>query len=88
MLTTTFWDPAIRERDGNILAATLGGRDNTRALVGDWRHDGVEQHDGQQHPVRRQLHQRAPDARRNFFGPEDVGIKMFSYIAGRTCRSP
>ncbi len=34
-------------------------------VAGDWRHDGVEQHGRQQHPVRRQPHQRAPDARRH-----------------------
>jgi hypothetical protein len=28
MLSTTFWDPAFVNADGNILAATLGGRDN------------------------------------------------------------
>ena len=29
MLSTTFWDPAFANANGNILAATLGGRDNT-----------------------------------------------------------
>ena len=35
-----------------------------RPFPGRWRHDGAERHDGQQHPVDRQPHQRAPDARR------------------------
>src|SRR6185312_983257 len=30
MLSTTFWDPAFANANGNILAATLGGRDNTQ----------------------------------------------------------
>src|SRR6266545_1209150 len=29
MLSTVFWDPAFANANGNILAATLGGRDNT-----------------------------------------------------------
>src|SRR5688572_13823238 len=37
MLSTTFWDPAFENADGNILAATLGGRDNSQNsfVVGD-----------------------------------------------------
>src|SRR5437867_1342187 len=30
MLSTTFWEPAYANASGNILAATLGGRDNTQ----------------------------------------------------------
>src|SRR5712691_7803454 len=37
MLSTTFWGPAFENANGNILAATLGGRDNTQhsLAIGD-----------------------------------------------------
>ena len=37
MRSTTFWEPAFLNSDGNILSATLGGRDNSQNsfVVGD-----------------------------------------------------
>ena len=48
------------------------------ALAGDRRHDGVEQHDGQQHPRSPSIGRASLRTHADLFGPEDVGIKMFS----------
>ena len=83
-LSTTFWDPALVNSPDNILAAGgggagAGGRDNTQhsLAVGDtWIVSNNVVNN-----VRVSIN-RTSIVRTNadMFGPEDVGIKMFSYV--------
>ena len=80
MLTTTFWDPAFAN-NGNILATTLGGRDSDATVAGDWRHDGAEQHDGQQRPLHRSPHERRTGRTRDLLRPGGRRHQELSYVA-------
>ena len=80
MLTTTTWEPAFRNaEDGNILAATLGGRDNAAHsfTVGDTLVlsptvvNNVRVFANRTRVVR--YHE-------ELFGPEDVGVNIYTYI--------
>ena len=79
MLSTTFWDPAFENANGNILAATLGGRDNTQhslaightMVLSNTTVNNIRVSVNRTSVVR---------THSELFGPEDVGIKMFTYI--------
>jgi hypothetical protein len=79
MLSTTFWDPAFANANGNILAATLGGRDNTQhsLAIGDSMVLSNTTVNNVRFSVNRTSVLRTHS---DLFGPEDVGIKMFSYV--------
>ncbi|HLG59218.1 MAG TPA: TonB-dependent receptor [Vicinamibacterales bacterium] len=79
MLSTTFWEPAFANAGGNILAATLGGRDNTQhsLAIGDTMVLSNTMVNNIRVSVNRTSVVRT---HAELFGPEDVGIKMFSYI--------
>jgi len=79
MLSTTFWDPAFANANGNILAATLGGRDNTQhsLAIGD----AMVLSNTTVNNIRLSINRTSiVRTHADLFGPEDVGIKMFSYI--------
>ena len=78
-LVTTFWDPAFENANGNILAATLGGRDNTQHsfAFGDSMVLSSTVVNNFRVSVNRTGVLRTHS---DLFGPEDVGIKMFTYI--------
>src|SRR5919197_1470073 len=79
MLSTTFWEPAYENANGNILAATLGGRDNTQhsLAIGDT----MVLSNSTVNNIRFSLNRTSiVRTHSQLFGPEDVGIKMFSYI--------
>ncbi len=68
MRTTTFWNPALSNSPDNILVAgtTGGGGPRQRFTVTRrWPHAGVEQLDGQQHPLHCQPDQCPPHAHRH-----------------------
>src|SRR5262245_10977809 len=78
-LSTTFWDPAYLNADGNILAATLGGRDNAQhsLAVGEtWVISNTMINNVRVAVDRTRVLRTHAD----LFGPEDVGIKMYSHI--------
>jgi hypothetical protein len=79
MLSTTFWDPAFANANGNILAATLGGRDNTQhsLAIGDTMVLSNTMVNNIRMSVNRTSVVRT---HAELFGPEDVGVKMFTYI--------
>ena len=79
MLSTTFWEPAFENANGNILAATLGGRDNTQhsLAIGDSMVLSNTTVNNVRFSVNRTSVVRTHS---ELFGPEDVGIKMFTYI--------
>jgi hypothetical protein len=79
MLSTVFWDPSFENASGNILAATLGGRDNTQhsLAIGDSMVLSNTMVNNIRVSVNRTSVVRTHS---NLFGPEDVGIKMFTYI--------
>ena len=83
-LSTTFWDPALKNTPGNILAAGgggpgAGGRDNSQhsLAVGDtWIINSTVVNN-----VRFALNRtRVVRTHADMFGPEDVGINMYSHI--------
>ena len=79
MLSTTFWEPAFANANGNILAATLGGRDNTQhsLAIGDT----MVLSNTTVNNIRFSLNRTSVvRTHSELFGPEDVGIKMFTYI--------
>jgi hypothetical protein len=84
MLSTTFWDPALVNTPDNILAAGgggagAGGRDNAMhsLAVGDtWVVNNNVVNNVRVYTNRTRILRTHAD----MFGPEDVGIKMFSYI--------
>jgi len=79
MLSTTFWGPAFENANGNILAATLGGRDNTQhsLAIGD----SMVLSNTIVNNVRLSVNRTSVvRTHSELFGPEDVGIKMFTYI--------
>ena len=79
MLSTTFWEPAFVNADGNILAATLGGRDNTQhsLAIGD----SMVLSNTMVNNIRVSVNRTSVlRTHADLFGPEDVGIKMFTYI--------
>ena len=79
MRSTTFWDPAFKNANGNILAATLGGRDNEQnsLAVGDtW-----VMSNSMVNNLRLSLNRTSVvRTHADLFGPEDVGVKMYSHI--------
>jgi hypothetical protein len=79
MLSTTFWEPAYVNANGNILAATLGGRDNTQhsLAIGDTMVLSNTTVNNIRLSVNRTSVVRTHS---DLFGPEDVGIKMFTYV--------
>jgi hypothetical protein len=79
MLSTTFWEPAFANANGNILAATLGGRDNTQhsLAVGETMVLSNNVVNNVRVSVNRTSVVRT---HAELFGPEDVGVKMFTYI--------
>src|SRR5688572_3807856 len=79
MLSTTFWKPAFENANGNILAATLGGRDNSQhsLAIGDTMVLSNAVVNNIRVSVNRTSVVRTHSP---LFGPEDVGIKMFTYI--------
>jgi hypothetical protein len=82
MLTTTKWDPALLNANGNILAAAgtgAGGRDNAQhsLVVGDTYVFSSNVVNSARAFVDRT---RVIRTNADMFGPEDVGIKMYSYI--------
>jgi hypothetical protein len=79
MLSTTFWEPAYENANGNILAATLGGRDNTQhsLAIGD----SMVLSNTTVNNIRLSVNRTSVvRTHSELFGPEDVGIKMFTYI--------
>ena len=83
-LSTTFWDPALKNTPGNILAAGgggagAGGRDNSQhsLAVGDtWVVASTVVNN-----VRLSINRtRVLRTHADMFGPDDVGIKMFSHV--------
>ena len=82
MLSTTKWDPAFLNANGNILAAAgtgAGGRDNsqTSLVVGDTYVFSPSVVNSARVFVDRT---RVLRTNADMFGPEDVGVKMYSYI--------
>jgi hypothetical protein len=78
-LSTTFWDPAYLNSDGNLLSATLGGRDNAQhsLAVGEtWVISNTMINNVRVAVDRTRVLRTHAD----LFGPEDVGIKMYSHI--------
>src|SRR6185436_8309151 len=83
LLATTFWDPALKNTPDNILAAGsgagAGGRDNAQHsfTIGDT----MVLSNTTVNSVRLFVNRtRILRTHADMFGPEDVGIKMFSYI--------
>src|SRR4029078_8864309 len=79
MLSTTFWEPAFANANGNILSATLGGRDNTQhsLAVGD----SMVLSNTTVNNIRLTVNGTSiVRTHADLFGPADVGIKMFTYI--------
>ena len=79
MLSTTFWDPAYLNSGGNILAATLGGRDNRQDsfVLGDT----MVLSNTTVNNIRVVINKtRVVRSHAELFGPEDVGVDMFTYI--------
>ena len=79
MLSTVFWEPAFANANGNILAATLGGRDNTvhSLALGD----SMVLSNTMVNNVRVSVNRTSVvRTHAELFGPEDVGIRMFTYI--------
>ncbi len=79
MLSTTFWEPAFLNSGGNILAATLGGRDNSQhsLVIGD----SMVLSNTVVNNIRVSVNRTSVvRTHADLFGPEDVGINMFSYI--------
>ena len=79
MLSTTFWEPSFENANGNILAATLGGRDNTQhsLAIGD----SMVLSNAIVNNIRLSVNRTSVvRTHSELFGPEDVGIKMFTYI--------
>src|SRR4030095_16218791 len=79
MLSTVFWEPSFENANGNILAATLGGRDNTQhsLAIGD----AMVLSNAMVNNIRFSMNRTSVvRTHSNLFGPEDVGIKMFTYI--------
>jgi hypothetical protein len=78
-LSTTFWEPAYQNSGGNILSATLGGRDNAShsLAVGDtWLMSN-----SMINSVRLSVDRtRVLRTHADLFGPEDVGVKMYSHV--------
>jgi hypothetical protein len=78
-LSTTFWDPAFENANGNILAATLGGRDNSQHSFAFG--DSMVLSNTVVNNFRVSVNRTAVlRSHSELFGPEDVGIKMFTYI--------
>src|SRR6185503_9415482 len=80
ILSTTFWDPAYLNSGGNILAATLGGRDNkSQSLaIGETWVMSNSMVNNLRVSVDRTVVERT---HADLFGPEDVGIKnMYSHV--------
>jgi len=78
-LSTTFWEPAYLNSDGNLLSATLGGRDNAQhsLAVGDtWVINNTMINNVRVAVDRTRVLRTHAD----LFGPEDVGIKMYSHV--------
>src|SRR4029079_12910164 len=79
VLSPAFGDPAFENANGNILAATLGGRDNTQhsLAIGD----SMVLSNTTVNNIRLSINRTSiVRTHADLFGPEDVGIKMFSYI--------
>ena len=79
LLSKTFWDPAFENAGGNILAATLGGRDNTvhSLAVGD----SMVLNNAMVNNIRFSVSRTSViRTHSELFGPEDVGVNMFTYI--------
>ena len=79
ILSTTFWDPAYLNSGGNILAATLGGRDNrsqSLAMGETWVMSNTMVNNLRVSIDRTTVERTHAD----LFGPEDVGVKMYSHI--------
>src|SRR6185436_1390907 len=81
-LSTTFWEPALNNANGNILAAFgtgAGGRDNAQhsLAVGEtWVMNSTMVNN-----VRLSVNRtRVLRTHADMFGPEDVGIKMYSHV--------
>ncbi len=81
-LSTTFWEPALNNANGNILAAFgtgAGGRDNAQhsLAVGEtWVMNSTVVNN-----VRVSVNRtRVLRTHADMFGPEDVGIKMYSHV--------
>lgn len=83
-LSTTFWDPALKNSPDNILAAGgggagAGGRDNAQhsLAIGDtWIMSSTVVNN-----VRVAINRtRILRTHADMFGPEDVGIKMYSHV--------
>ena len=80
MLTATEWEPAFKNAtDGNILAATLGGRDNAAHsfVIGNTHVLNSAMVNNIRTFVNRT---RVVRTHVELFGPEDVGVNIFSYI--------
>jgi hypothetical protein len=80
MLSTTFWDPAYLNSNGNILAATLGGRDNSQhsLAIGDTMVLSSTVVNNIRFSSNRT---RVERTHADLFGPEDIGIKnMYSHV--------
>jgi hypothetical protein len=84
MLSTTFWDPALANDPDNILTAGgggagAGGRDNTQHsfVLGDTMVLSNTMVNNVRAVINRTSVVRT---HADMFGPEDVGVKMFSYI--------
>ena len=82
MLSTTFWDPAFSNTPDNVLSASgngAGGRDNAQHsfVLGDT----IVLSNNVVNNVRVFMNKtRVLRTHRDMFGPEDVGVRMFSYI--------
>jgi hypothetical protein len=84
MLATTFWDPALANDPDNILAAGgggagAGGRDNAQHsfVLGDtWVVNNNVVNNLRFYTNRTRILRTHAD----MFGPEDVGVRMYSYI--------
>ena len=78
-LSTSFWEPAFKNANGNILAATLGGRDNAShslAMGDTWVMSNTMVNNLRLSVNRTSVVRTHAD----LFGPEDVGVKMYSHI--------
>jgi hypothetical protein len=78
-LSTTSWDPAFENANGNVLSATLGGRDNAQHSFAFG--DSMVLSNSVVNNVRVSVNRTSVlRTHSDLFGPEDVGVKMFSYI--------
>ena len=78
MLTTTFWDPPFAN-NGNLLSASLGGRDSDAKSLAIG--DTMVLSNTMVNNVRFTYHYtNVHRTHTPYFGPEDVGIKTFSYL--------